>query len=78
MIDKMKSTGYGEAIDKKAYYGFLKILCGIKRIDHDLSVFKRDAQGTSRICIIIVEEEGMPSRLLLKEVGYFLKMYNTS
>lgn len=45
MIDRMKSAGYGNALDKKAYYGFLKILCGIERIDHALSVFatmKRD------------------------------------
>lgn len=41
MIDRMKSAGYGEALDKKAYYGFLKILCGIERIDHALSVFRR-------------------------------------
>ncbi|KAF3438046.1 hypothetical protein FNV43_RR20802 [Rhamnella rubrinervis] len=41
MIDRMKSAGYGEAIDKKAYYGFLKILCGIERIDHALSVFRK-------------------------------------
>lgn len=39
MIDRMKSAGYGVALDKKAYYGFLKILCGIERIDHALSVF---------------------------------------
>lgn len=39
MIDRMKSAGFGDAIDKKAYYGFLRILCGIERIDHALSVF---------------------------------------
>lgn len=39
MIDRMKSAGFGEALDKKAYYQFLKILCGIERIDHALSVF---------------------------------------
>ncbi|GMH08510.1 hypothetical protein Nepgr_010350 [Nepenthes gracilis] len=41
MIDRMKSAGYGDALDKKAYYGFLKILCGIERIDHALSVFAK-------------------------------------
>ncbi|KAI4335884.1 hypothetical protein L6164_014484 [Bauhinia variegata] len=41
MIDRMKSAGYGEALDKKAYYEFLKILCGIERIDHALSVFAK-------------------------------------
>ncbi|GAB2269838.1 Pentatricopeptide repeat-containing protein pnm1, mitochondrial [Dionaea muscipula] len=41
MIDRMKSAGYGDALDKKAYYGFIKILCGIERIDHALSVFTK-------------------------------------
>ncbi|XP_024032685.1 pentatricopeptide repeat-containing protein PNM1, mitochondrial-like, partial [Morus notabilis] len=41
MIDRMKSAGYGDKLDKKAYYGFLKILCGIERIDHALSVFQK-------------------------------------
>ncbi|KAK4252545.1 hypothetical protein QN277_014531 [Acacia crassicarpa] len=46
MIDRMKSAGFGEALDKKAYYQFLKILCGIERIDHALSVFaKMKADG---------------------------------
>ncbi|KAK9929480.1 hypothetical protein M0R45_026576 [Rubus argutus] len=44
MIDRMKSAGFGEALDKKAYFGFLKILCGIERIDHALSVFKKMKQ----------------------------------
>ncbi|XP_062152780.1 small ribosomal subunit protein mL104 (rPPR9) [Alnus glutinosa] len=41
MIDRMRSAGYGSKLDKKAYYGFLKILCGIERVDHALSVFKK-------------------------------------
>ncbi|XP_018824895.1 pentatricopeptide repeat-containing protein PNM1, mitochondrial [Juglans regia] len=41
MIDGMRSAGYGGKLDKKVYYGFLKILCGIERIDHALSVFKK-------------------------------------
>lgn len=41
MIDRMKSAGFGDALDKKAYYGFLKILCGIERINHALSVFAK-------------------------------------
>ncbi|KAL6126227.1 hypothetical protein ACLB2K_074278 [Fragaria x ananassa] len=44
MIDRMKSAGFGEALDKKAYFGFLKILCGIQRIDHALYVFKKMKQ----------------------------------
>ncbi|KAK7330273.1 hypothetical protein VNO77_24463 [Canavalia gladiata] len=39
MIDRMKSAGYGGFLDKKAYYQFLKILCGIERVDHALKVF---------------------------------------
>ncbi|XP_068650226.1 small ribosomal subunit protein mL104 (rPPR9) [Aristolochia californica] len=44
-IDRMKSTGFGKYLDKKAYYGFIKILCGIERIEHAMKVFammKRD------------------------------------
>ncbi|KAL7157017.1 hypothetical protein ABFS83_02G048900 [Erythranthe nasuta] len=41
MIDKMKSAGYGDALDTKAYYEFLKILCGIERVDHAMSVFAK-------------------------------------
>ncbi|KAL6124137.1 hypothetical protein ACLB2K_076652 [Fragaria x ananassa] len=44
MIDRMKSAGFGKALDKKAYFGFLKILCGIERIDHALYVFKKMKQ----------------------------------
>ncbi|KAF9624232.1 hypothetical protein IFM89_008170 [Coptis chinensis] len=32
---------FGDAIDKKTYYGFLKILCGIERIDHTMEIFKK-------------------------------------
>lgn len=39
MIDRMKSAGFGEVLDKKAYFGFLTILCGIERIDHAMKVF---------------------------------------
>ncbi|XP_047327275.1 pentatricopeptide repeat-containing protein PNM1, mitochondrial [Impatiens glandulifera] len=39
MIDRMKSAGFGNALDKKAYYGFVKILCGIERIEHALTIF---------------------------------------
>lgn len=41
MIDRMKSARYGDALNKKEYYGFLKILCGIERIDHAMSVFAK-------------------------------------
>ncbi|KAF5734113.1 pentatricopeptide repeat-containing protein PNM1 mitochondrial [Tripterygium wilfordii] len=41
MIDRMKSAGYGGKLDKKAYYGFLKILCGIERLEHAMTVFKK-------------------------------------
>ncbi|KAK6925179.1 Pentatricopeptide repeat [Dillenia turbinata] len=41
MIDKMKSAGFGEALDVNAYFGFIKIWCGIERIDLAMSVFKK-------------------------------------
>ncbi|KAL7161181.1 hypothetical protein ACSBR2_041774 [Camellia fascicularis] len=41
MIDRMKSAGFGEALDRKTYYEFIKILCGIERIDHAMSVFAK-------------------------------------
>ncbi|KAF8408229.1 hypothetical protein HHK36_007374 [Tetracentron sinense] len=41
MIDRMKSAGFGDVLDKKAYYGFIKILCGIERIDHAIKVFAK-------------------------------------
>ncbi|WCJ21159.1 Pentatricopeptide repeat (PPR) superfamily protein [Euphorbia peplus] len=40
MIDRMKSAGYREKLDKKAYYSFMKILCGIERVEHAMSVFE--------------------------------------
>lgn len=39
MIDRMKSAGFGGALDKKAYYQFLKVLCGIERVEHAMSIF---------------------------------------
>ncbi|KAJ8773137.1 hypothetical protein K2173_028314 [Erythroxylum novogranatense] len=41
MIDRIKSAGFGDKLDKKVYYGFLKILCGIERIEHAMTVFKK-------------------------------------
>ena len=41
MIDRMKSAGFGDKLGKKEYYGFLKILCGIERVEHAMSVFKK-------------------------------------
>uniref|UniRef100_A0A2P2JVX1 Uncharacterized protein MANES_06G082600 n=1 Tax=Rhizophora mucronata TaxID=61149 RepID=A0A2P2JVX1_RHIMU len=46
MIDRMKSSGYGDRLDRKAYYEFLKILCGIERLEHAMTVFdKMKADG---------------------------------
>ncbi|KAG4919749.1 hypothetical protein JHK85_058030 [Glycine max] len=45
MIDRMRSAGFGEFLDKKAYYQLLKILCGIERVDHALSVFAMMKDG---------------------------------
>ncbi|XVF11767.1 hypothetical protein REPUB_Repub08aG0056600 [Reevesia pubescens] len=41
MIDRMKSAGFVDLLGKKEYYGFLKILCGIERVEHATSVFKK-------------------------------------
>ncbi|KAL5721738.1 hypothetical protein ACHQM5_005343 [Ranunculus cassubicifolius] len=40
MIDRMNSAGFGNALDKKAYFGFLTVLCGIERIDHAMKIFQ--------------------------------------
>ncbi|KAI3929873.1 hypothetical protein MKW98_004027 [Papaver atlanticum] len=46
MIDKMKSAGFGSGLDRKAYFGFIKVLCGIERIEHAMKVFaKMKADG---------------------------------
>ncbi|OMO62947.1 hypothetical protein CCACVL1_22561 [Corchorus capsularis] len=46
MIDRMKSAGFGDKLGTKEYYGFLKILCGIERIEHAMHVFdKMNADG---------------------------------
>lgn len=41
MIDRMKSAGFGDKLDVKEYYSFLKILCGIERVEHAMTVFKK-------------------------------------
>ncbi|PKA53687.1 Pentatricopeptide repeat-containing protein [Apostasia shenzhenica] len=40
MIGFMKSAGFRQSLDRKAYYGFIKILCGIERVDHAMKVFR--------------------------------------
>ncbi|KAM0937884.1 putative tetratricopeptide-like helical domain superfamily [Dioscorea sansibarensis] len=40
MIGWMRSAGFGSEVDRKAYYGFIKILCGIERVDHAMKVFR--------------------------------------
>ncbi|XWS37254.1 hypothetical protein CRYUN_Cryun19dG0027600 [Craigia yunnanensis] len=41
MIDRIKSAGFDDMLDKKEYYSFLKILCGIERVEHAMTVFKK-------------------------------------
>ncbi|KAH0466966.1 hypothetical protein IEQ34_004204 [Dendrobium chrysotoxum] len=41
MIGFMRSAGLGNSLDRKAYYGFIKILCGIERVEHAMKVFRR-------------------------------------
>ncbi|XP_074592649.1 small ribosomal subunit protein mL104 (rPPR9) [Curcuma longa] len=40
MIGWMRSAGFGDKLDRKAYYGFVKILCGIERVEHAMKVFR--------------------------------------
>jgi hypothetical protein len=34
MMTSMRSAKFGDKLDRKAYYGFIKILCGIERVEH--------------------------------------------
>jgi hypothetical protein len=34
MMTSMRSARFGDKLDRKAYYGFIKILCGIERVEH--------------------------------------------
>ncbi|EPS61302.1 hypothetical protein M569_13492 [Genlisea aurea] len=45
MMDRMKSAGYGDALDKKVYYEFIRVLCGVERISHALAVFAKMKEG---------------------------------
>lgn len=40
MIEFMRAAGFGKMLDRKAYYGFIKVLCGIERIEHAMKVFR--------------------------------------
>nr|QSQ68613.1 hypothetical protein PY_026628 [Puya raimondii] len=40
MIGWMRSAGFSDRLDRKAYYGFIKILCGIERVEHAMKVFR--------------------------------------
>ncbi|MQL80152.1 hypothetical protein Taro_012611 [Colocasia esculenta] len=40
MIEEMRQAGFGASLDRKAYYGFIKILCGIERVEHAVRVFR--------------------------------------
>ncbi|KAL8130286.1 hypothetical protein V2J09_019441 [Rumex salicifolius] len=67
MIDRMKSAGYGGTLDTKTYYGFLKILCGIERIDHALSVFGKMKEGGCKPGVktydLLIERLGVHGRV---------------
>lgn len=67
MIDRMKSAGFGGALDKKVYFGFLKILCGIERIDHALRVFAKMKEGGCKPGVktyeLLVERLGAHGRI---------------
>lgn len=40
MVGWMRSAGFRDKLDRKAYYGFVKILCGIERVEHAMKVFR--------------------------------------
>lgn len=40
MIKQMWGAGFGDALNVKECFGFLKILCGIQRVDHAMKVFR--------------------------------------
>ncbi|KAK3127633.1 hypothetical protein QOZ80_7AG0576120 [Eleusine coracana subsp. coracana] len=40
MMTWMRSAGFGDKLDRKVYYGFIKILCGIERVEHAVKVFR--------------------------------------
>ncbi|KAF0907221.1 hypothetical protein E2562_015728 [Oryza meyeriana var. granulata] len=58
MITWMWSAGFGDKLDRKAYYGFIKILCGIERVEHAVKVFRMmkgygHAPGTKSYSLLI-------------------------
>ncbi|XP_078428663.1 pentatricopeptide repeat (PPR) superfamily protein [Wolffia australiana] len=40
VMEKMRGAGLGRDLGRKEYYGFVKILCGIERVDHAVRVFR--------------------------------------
>ncbi|KAB8106268.1 hypothetical protein EE612_040527 [Oryza sativa] len=58
MMTWMRSAGFGAKLDRKAYYGFIKILCGIERVEHAVKVFRMmkgygHAPGTKSYSLLI-------------------------
>ncbi|EMS65488.1 hypothetical protein TRIUR3_29829 [Triticum urartu] len=54
----MRSAGFGDKLDRKAYYGFMKVLCGIERVEHAVKVFRLmkgygHAPGTKSYSLLI-------------------------
>ncbi|KAM3364857.1 hypothetical protein ACQJBY_014927 [Aegilops geniculata] len=54
----MRSAGFGDKLDRKAYYGFIKVLCGIERVEHAVKVFRLmkgygHAPGTKSYSLLI-------------------------
>lgn len=58
MMTWMRSAGFGDKLDRKAYYGFVKVLCGIERVEHAMKVFRMmkgygHAPGTKSYSLLI-------------------------
>ncbi|XP_047066271.1 pentatricopeptide repeat-containing protein PNM1, mitochondrial [Lolium rigidum] len=58
MVTWMRSAGFGDKLDRKAYYGFIKVLCGIERVEHAIKVFRMmkgygHAPGTKSYSLLI-------------------------
>ncbi|PWA62416.1 pentatricopeptide repeat (PPR) superfamily protein [Artemisia annua] len=60
MIDKMKSSGFGDKLDKKAYYEFLTILCGIERVEHALKLCAHGRVEKANALFKEAEKKGLP------------------
>ncbi|KAG0484185.1 hypothetical protein HPP92_008092 [Vanilla planifolia] len=76
MIGFLRSAGFSDSLNRKAYYGFIKILCGIERVDHAMKIFRMmkgygHAPGIKTYDLLIsklaVHNQGERANALFKE-----------